>query len=175
MQCYVVLMMVSATLSIAWVALELLGRPILALVRLRREALEQILALGGMALPKPRETATSSRGIREYDQAMTNLAQAQYILRDLGSRLLAFGESEPTILVAMGLFGLNIIVAGQGLMALSEVESWLRIDRARVLNDINSALRAKSGAQATALQPDRHSLINFQAKSMCLREVGVSM
>jgi hypothetical protein len=106
---------------------------------------------------------------------MKNLEQAQHTLRNLGFRLLAFGESESTILVAMSLFGLNIIAAGQGLMALSETQSWLRTDRAGVLNDVNCALRAKSAAQATALQPQHNSLIKFQTKSMYLRDVGVSM
>jgi hypothetical protein len=51
--------------------------------------------LGNISLPKPRETAVSSREIREYDQAVRNVRQAQRIFRDLGSRMLAFGENEP--------------------------------------------------------------------------------
>ena len=114
MQWYASLITISATVFLAWVALELLGRPIRALVGLRRKALEQILVFEGISFPKPRETAVSSREIREYDQAMKNVREAHHIFHDLGSQLLSFGENEPVIRIAIGLFGFNIAAAGRG-------------------------------------------------------------
>ena len=61
---YVDLMTISATAVLGWVALELLGRPIRALLDLRRSVLEQMLVVGNISLPNPRETAVSSREIQ---------------------------------------------------------------------------------------------------------------
>ena len=114
MQWYVFLIAILASVLVTWVTLEVLSRPIRALIDLRRKALQQIVTFGSLSLPKPRETAVCSREIREYDQAITNVREAQRILHDLGSQLLAFSENEPAIRIAVGLFGLNIVAAPVG-------------------------------------------------------------
>ena len=159
MQSYVYLITVLALMLITWVALEVLGRPIRALIDLRRQALQQIIAFGNVSLPKPRETAVSSREIREYDQAVRNVREAQRIFHDLGSQLLAFGENEPAIRIAIGLFGLNIAAAGTRLIDLSESYSELVADRAGLRNEIENAL-------VPSRRPRLDSLIEFQAISM---------
>ena len=104
MESYVYLTTILATVFLAWVLLELLGRPIRALFELRRKVLEQLLVRGNIPLPKPRETAVSSREIHEYDQAMRNAREAQRVFSELGSRLLSFSENEPGACKAVAAF-----------------------------------------------------------------------
>ncbi len=124
MQWYVDLITISATAVLGWFASELLGRPIQALFELRRRVLEQMLVLEKISLPKPRETAVSSREIHEYNQAVRNVREAQRIVGDLGSQLLAFGENEPATRNALGLLGLNLVAAGSGLIKLELLPVW---------------------------------------------------
>ena len=141
---YVDLMTISATAVLGWVALELLGRPIRALLDLRRSVHEQMLVVGNIPLPNPRETAVSSREIREYDEAMRNLRQAQCIFRELGSQLLAFGENEPVAANAAASIGLNSAAAGSALIGLSVSYSRPDTDRAGLRNQIENALRHRN-------------------------------
>lgn len=152
---YVYLMTISATAVLGWVALELLGRPIRALLNLRRNVLEQMLVLGNISLPSPRETAVSSREIHEYDQAMRNVRQAQGIFRDLGSQLLAFGENEPIAANAVASIGLNPVAAGSALIGLSMGYSRPDTDRAGLRNQIENALRLTGVGPAAAYQRRR--------------------
>ena len=166
--------MISAAAVFSWSALELLGRPIRALFDLRRKVLEQIVVLGNISLPRPRETAVSSREIREYDQAMRNVREAQGIFCDLGSQLLAFGENEPAIRAAVGLFGLNIVAAGGGLIDLSEAYSRPDADRAGLRNQIEKALRVTGATAATSRQcPQSNSLLEYQTRFIYLRDIGL--
>ena len=57
MQWYVYLIMIPAALFLGQIAIELLGQPIQAILRLRHRALERLLAFRDVALPKPRETS----------------------------------------------------------------------------------------------------------------------
>ena len=109
MQWYVYLITLSASAALGWFASELLGQPIRAFFELRRKILEQMRVFGSISLPKPREMAVSSQQIREYDQAVRNVREAQRIFRNLGFRLLAFGENEPTTRNALGLLGFNLV------------------------------------------------------------------
>jgi len=168
MQWYVFLIAILASVLVTWVTLEVLSRPIRALIDLRRKALQQIVTFGSLSLPKPRETAVCSREIREYDQAITNVREAQRILHDLGSQLLAFSENEPAIRIAVGLFGLNIVAAGGTLIDLSESYSKPGADRARLRSEIREAL-------VTSRLSGRNTLIEFQAKSMYVGDIGASM
>lgn len=169
MQWYVYVITISAPLVLSWVALELLGRPIRALVGIRRNVREQMLVVGNLSLPRPREMAVSSRDIREHDQAMRNMREAQRILHDLGCRLLAFGENERAICIAMELFGLNIISAGRGLINLSEAYLRPEIDRAGLRNEVQRALRITGAAAPASRRPQLDSLTEFQTESMDLR------
>jgi hypothetical protein len=130
MQWYVYLTTIAATAVLGWFVFELLGRPIRAFFELRRKILEQVLVLGNMALPKPREMAVSSLEIREYGQAVRNVREAQRVFSNLGFRLLAFGENEPATRHALGLLGFNLVVAGSELIKLSEAYPRPDTDRA---------------------------------------------
>jgi hypothetical protein len=141
MQWYVYLITISAVAILNWAALELLGRPVLALFELRRKVVKQLRALGNISLPKPRETAVSSREIQEYDRAMRNVREAQRTFHDLGSQLLAFGESEPVARNVLLGFGLNLVAAGNALIELSATYSRPDTDRAGLCNLIERTLR----------------------------------
>jgi hypothetical protein len=175
MQWYVYLTTISATAVLGWVALDILGRPIRAFFDLRRNVLEQMLVLGNISLPKPRETAVSSREIHEYDQAMRNVREAQRIFRDLGSQLLAFGENEPAARNALAAIGLNLVSAGSGLIGLSVAYSRPDSDRAGFRNQIEKALRLTDAAPAASRQPPRRdNEIEYQTKFIYLRDIGLS-
>lgn len=86
---HVLLIGITATVFLGQVAVELFGRPIRTALALRRKALKRMLALRSISLPKPRELAISARKIREYDQAVRNIREAQHALGEIGAQLLA--------------------------------------------------------------------------------------
>src|SRR5215472_2093225 len=57
--------------------------------------------------PQPRETCVTFEQIQRYDTDLKNVRRAQRILRDLGSHLLAFGESETAACIAIKPFGFD--------------------------------------------------------------------
>ena len=176
MQWYVYLIMISATAVLSWLAFELLGRPIRAFVELRRKIVNQMLVLGNISLPKPRETAVSSREIREYNQAVRDVREAQRIFRNLGFRLLAFSENEPATCNALGLLGLNIVAAGGGLIRLSEAYPRPDTDRAGLQHQIKRALGVTDATPATSRQrPQRGNAIEYQTKFIYLRDISLSI
>src|ERR1700743_1636896 len=118
MQWYVYLILIATTAFLGQVIIELVSRPVRAIFHLRPKALEVLLASAKISLPKPRELAISSREIPGYDRPVRNVRQAQRIFFSLGTQLLAFSENEPSIRIAMGLFGLNLVVAGHELICL---------------------------------------------------------
>jgi len=171
MQWYVYLITTSAAVVFSWSSLVLFGRPVRVLFHLRREILQQLLALENISAPRPRETAVSSREIREYGEAMRKLREAQRIFCDLGSQLLAFRESEPTICTAIRLFGLDIVAAGSGLNDLAEAYSRPGSERAGLRHEVVNALRA-----TTPTYYHRHSqsnqLLDYQHRFLHLRDIG---
>jgi len=175
MQWYVYLITISATAVLGWFVIELLGRPIRAFIELRRKILEQMLVLGNISLPKPREMAASSLEIREYDQAVRNVREAQRIFRNLGFRLLAFGENEPATRNALGLLGFNLVAAGSELIKLSEAYPRPDTDRAGLQNQIKRALGVTDAAPAVSRQrPERENGIEYWTKSIYARDIGLS-
>jgi hypothetical protein len=158
MQWYVSLITVSAIAVLGWFAFELLGRPIRALFGLRGEVHQQMLVLGNISLPNPRELAVSSREINEYDRAVRNIRNAQRIFRDLGSQLLAFGENEPAACNTMAAIGLNPVAAGSSLIELSMAYSQPSVDRAGLRSQIERALRLTDAAPAAAQHSGGESL-----------------
>jgi hypothetical protein len=152
MQWYISLITVSATAVLGWVAFEWLGRPIRMLYGLRYEVHKQILALGNISRPKPRELAITSREINEYDQAVRNVREAQRIFRELGYQLLAFGENEPAACNALATIGLRPVAAGSRLIELSAAYSRPSMDRIDICGQIERAL-GLTGAAPAAAQP----------------------
>lgn len=175
MQWYVYLTTIAATAVLGLFGYELLGRPIRAFFELRRKIVKQMLVLGNISLPKPRETAVSSREIREYNQAVRDVREAQRIFRNLGFRLLALGENEPATRNALGLLGWNLVTAGRGLIKLSEAYSRLDIDRAGLRNQIEKALRMTDAAPAASRQrPRGDNAIEYQTKFIYFRDISLS-
>jgi hypothetical protein len=106
---------------------------------------------------------------------MRNVRQAQRIFRDLGSRLLAFGENEPVAANLATSMGLNPFVAGTALMGLSVACSRPDIDRAGLRHQIEKALRLPFTAPAAARRrPRRDNEIEYQTEFVDLRDISLS-
>jgi len=172
MQWYVYLITISATAFLGQVAFQLINRPIRAVFRLRRKALERMLAFRNISLPKPRELAISSREIREYDRAVRNTKVAQLTFFDLGTKLLALSENEPTLRIVMASFGLNISVAAHELINLSEVYAIAKTGSKELRHEIEQALCATSVALAASPRHSRNDLLNLQLEPMYLGGAG---
>ena len=111
-----------------------MGKPVRAFFDLRDQVRPQLLLLANVAPPKPRETISTSLEIQQYDEA-------QRILRDLGSQMLAFSESEIAACNGIATFGFDAVAAGRGLIALSNTYYRNMTDRADFSSKIEEALR----------------------------------
>jgi len=144
MQWYVTFITIAATCALGWLALELLGRPIRKLLDLRRLVLHQMQSLENVPAPQPRETCVTFEQIQRYDIDLKNVRDAQQILRDLGSRMLAFAESEAAACIAIKPFGFDPSAAGHNLISLSNILDHYGTDRAALRKNVAEALRFKS-------------------------------
>ena len=175
MQWYVYLMTIPALFFLGQVAVELIGRPVKTILRLRHHALEQLVAFRNMPLPRPRELAVSSRQIRAHDDAARNVRQAQRTFADLGAQLLAFGESEPNIRNVMVLCGLDMARAGYELINLSEIYATAKIDSDELRRAIEKAYHAASCALAASQRGSGgDELTKIRLEPMYLREASSS-
>jgi len=118
-----------------------LAKPIRAFFALRDRVRAQLLLLANVAPPKPRETISTSLEIQQYDVAVKAGREAQRILRDLGSQMLAFSESEIAACNGIATFGFDAVAAGRGLIALSNTYYRNMTDRADFSSKIEEALR----------------------------------
>jgi len=144
MQWYVNLLTVAATGAFGWFALEFVGRPIRNFLDLRRLVRHQMLFLANVPAPQPRETCVTSEQIQRYDVDVRNVREAQRILRDLGSQMLAFAETETAACIAIEPFGFDPSVAGRNLIGLSNTLDRYGADRAALRKKVEEALRYKS-------------------------------
>jgi hypothetical protein len=144
MQWYVYLLTIAATGAFVWFALEFVGPPIRNFFDLRRSVRDQMLLLGNVPAPQPRETCVTSQQIRRYDIELKNVREAQRILRELGSHLLAFGESETAACIAIKPFGFDPSIAGRNLIGLSNTLDRHGTDRAAFRKNVEKALRFTS-------------------------------
>src|SRR6266446_7216611 len=124
--------------------LEFLGKPVRAFFDLRDQVRAQLLLLANVAAPKPRETISTSLEIQQYDVALKAGREAQRILRDLGSQMLAFSESEIAACNGIATFGFDAVAAGRGLIALSNTYYRNMTDRADFSSKVEKALRFKA-------------------------------
>jgi hypothetical protein len=153
MQWYVYLITVAA-LGFLWkIAAELVSEPISHAFCLRRQTLTQMALFRNIALPRPRELAITSQEIRQYDQAVENLRNAQQAFAELGSRFLALSESHPAIQALTVTLGLDMTQVGHALVDLAHAYASARIDKGEVRHRINKALQATD----TALKITRRS------------------
>src|SRR5438876_8908555 len=151
MQWYVNLVTIAAAGALGWIVLAFLGKPIRAFFDLRDQVRAQLLLLTNVAPPKPRETISTSLEIQQYDMALKAGREAQRILRDLGSQMLAFSESEIAACNGIVMFGFDAVAAGRGLIALSNTYYRNMTDRADFSRKIEEALGFKArGWQRTS-------------------------
>jgi hypothetical protein len=144
MQWYVNLVTIAAAGALGWIVLEVLGKPIRAFFDLRDQVRAQLLLLANVSRPKPRETISTSLEMQQYDAALKAGREAQRILRDLGSQLLAFSENEIAACNGIAPFGFDPVAAGRGLIALSNTYDRYWAGRADFRNNIEKALRFKA-------------------------------
>ena len=170
MQWYVYLVVILSVAFLGQIIVELIGRPLRTVFRLRRSALERMLSFQSISLPIPRELAISSRQIREYDDAVRNVRSARFTFYDLGAQFLALGESEPTVLIIVALFGLDMVRAGLELINLSEAYAKVTSDSDELRQAIEGALRATSTALAGSRGRSCDDLIKIRPEPMYLPE-----
>jgi hypothetical protein len=140
MQWYVNLITVAATGAFGWFALEFVGRPIRKFFDLRQLVRHQ-MHLANVAVPQPRETCVSSAQIQQYDTDLKVAREAQRILHDFGSQMLAFSESETAACIAIRPFGFDPSAAGRYLIDISNVLDHHGTDRADFRKNVETALR----------------------------------
>jgi hypothetical protein len=142
MQWYVYLLAVEATGGFGWFAVQFL-LPIRNFFDLRLVR-RQMLFLANVRAPQPRETCVTFEQIQRYDTDLKNVREAQRILRELGSYLLAFGESEPAACIVIKPFGFDPFIAGRNLIGLSNTLDRYGADRAAFRKKAEKALRFTS-------------------------------
>jgi len=141
MQWYVILVSVATIGAFGWFALELIGRPVRSFFDLRRSVRDQMLSLANVPTPQARETCVTSEQIRQYDRDLKNAREAQRVLRDLASQMLAFAESERAACFAIKPFGFDPSSAGNCLIGLSNTLDRHGPGRANFHKKVERALR----------------------------------
>lgn len=171
MQWYVYPLATFATVFLGFILFELFGRPIRSLLRLRRTALERLRLSQRLMLPKPRELAVTSQAIHEHDLAVRNRRAAESMFCDLGMRLLALGESEPTVRILLNFFGFNVVLAGHAVIRLSQVYAAATIDSKENRQAIARAIQESRIALGACRPQSRGDLTNIRLEPIHLREV----
>jgi hypothetical protein len=170
MHWYVYPLAAFASVFLGHFLIDQVGQPIRSARRLRRMALERTTLFRNVALPRPRELATTSQAIHEHDLAVRNLRRALITFHHLGARLLAIGESEPAVRILMNLLGFNVVQAGRALIALSRSCAMAGIDSDEGRRAVGRALHATRIALG-AFRPRSHDeLCNIRLEPMYLRE-----
>lgn len=170
MHWYVYPLAAFASVFLGHFVVDQVGQPIRSVLRLRRIAIDRITIFRKVALPKPRELATTSQAIHEHERAVRNLRAALAAFYNLGTRLLAIGENEPAVRILMSLLGLDAVQAGRALIALSRTCAVAGIDSDENRRAIGRALHA-AGIALGAFRPrSRDALINIRLEPMYLRE-----
>jgi hypothetical protein len=141
MQWYVIILSLATAGAFAWLALELVGRPIRKFLDLRRSVRHHILSLANVPTPQARETCVTSEQIRQYDRDLKTAREAQRALNDLASQMLAFAGRERAACMAIRPFGLDASAAGSGLTKLANALDRHGPERARFHGDVETALR----------------------------------
>lgn len=141
MQWYVIFLSLATTGALAWLALELVGRPVRKFFDLRRSVRQHMLSLSNVPTPQARETCVTSEQIRQYDKDLKNAREAQRVLRELAAQMLAFAENERAACMAIRPAGFDASAAGRGLTRLANALDRHGPERARSHGDVDKALR----------------------------------
>lgn len=145
---YVIFISVATAGALAWFALELVGRPVRKFFDLRRSVHDHMLSLADVPTPQARETCVTSEQIRRYDLDLKKAREAQRILRELASQMVAFAANERAASFAIRLFGFDASAAGGALMKLADALDRHGPQRASAHRSVEAALRFKpSGAR----------------------------
>jgi hypothetical protein len=116
--------------SAGWVAILIVGQPVIRFFDLRRDVREQMLYSDNVAVPKEGESAV-------------RFEEAHYALRRLGAKMLAF--SETTIAAPMvSRLGYDPSAAGSGLIGFSNELGTYGEGRARFRAQVEQALKFPS-------------------------------
>jgi hypothetical protein len=170
MHWYVYPLAAFASVFLGHFLVDQVGQPIRSALRLRRIALERMMLFRKMALPRPRELATTSQAIHEHERAVRNLRGALAAFHNLGTRLLAIGEGEPAVRILLNLLGFDVVQAGRALAALSRTCAMAGIDSDENRRVIGRALHATAIALG-AFRPASHDgLMNIRVEPMDLSE-----
>jgi hypothetical protein len=105
---------------------------------------------------------------------MRKLREAERIFRDLGSQLLAFRESEPTLCAIVRLFGLDVVTAGNRLNDLAETYSRFGPECAVLRHEVKNALHVTTPTCGCRLSRSNH-LLNYQHRFLQLGQVGFTI
>ena len=170
MHWYVYPLAAFASVFLGHFLVDQVGQPIRSVLRLRRMALERMVLFRNVALPRPRELATTSQAIHEHDLAVRNLHGALVTFHNLGTRLLGIGESEPAVRILMSLLGFNVVQAGRALIALSRTCAMAGIDSDENRRAIGRALHATRIALRTFRPRSHDELLNIRLEPMYLHE-----
>jgi hypothetical protein len=170
MHWYVYPLAAFASVFLGHFLVDQVGQPIRSVLRLRRIAIERMVLFRKVALPRPRELATTSQAIHEHELAVRNLRGALAAFYNLGTRLLAIGENEPAVRILMSLLGLDVVQAGRALIALSRTCAMAGIDSDDNRRAIGRALHAAGIALGAFRPPSRDALMNIRVEPMYLRE-----
>ena len=143
MQWYVIFISIVAIGAVGWLALEMIGRPVRKFLDLRRSVRDQFPLLAEVPAPQPRETCVTSAQIRQYDADLKTAREAQRVLREFASRMLAFAGNERAACIAIKPLGLDPAAAGNGMTGLANVLDRRGVDRAGFRAKVEGALRLR--------------------------------
>jgi hypothetical protein len=172
MQWYVYLIAICAAVFLGRMVTELAAPPLRTIFQLRRKTLERMLLFRNVPLPASREFAVSSRQIREHDEALKNLKEAQRTFGDLGTEMLALCESEPAIRSLMAFFGLDMARAGRWLSYLSEIYGTTKADSDEARQETERAFFNVTTALAASRRLSGNALTNIFVEPIYLRQAG---
>jgi hypothetical protein len=170
MQWYIDLITITVTAFLLKLAAALISGPIRTACELRRESLTRITFFQHLQLPIPRELATTSREIHDYDQAVHKVRHAQHTFAYLGARFLMLSESEPTVRNLMTMIGLDIALAGYELTRLSQIYATAKIDNQETRDEIEKALQSTNVALKASRRFPRDGLIKIRLEPIRLRD-----
>jgi hypothetical protein len=133
---------IAATGAFGWFALEFIGRPIRSFFDLRLQIRQQMLFLANVSVPEQELYMTYERR-QEYNQELVLFSEMRRTVRELGSKMLAFGESEWWANQFLNAVGYDAAAAGSALIGFSNSVAEYGEDRAKFRADIAKELRFK--------------------------------
>ena len=106
--------------AVGWFVSEFVARPIRSFFDLRKEVRQQMLFLSNVVtdLPKPFVTI-EDKSRKRFDQLVEAKQRKRLVLRELGTKLLAYADGEPVAAFLLRKLGYDPRSAGSALIGLS--------------------------------------------------------